>query len=341
MKPFFEVKAAELQFCDTLEDAIALGFDRNDKAFIWGMKHDHEIVKYCEEKDIHISRVEDGFIRSVSLGSDLTRPYSLVVDGRGIYINPSKESDLEQILSTFEFDDAIRERAKKLIEKIISSKFSKYNGFAHKKLSLSVQPQQKVILIPAQVEDDASMIYGGMGMDTLELIKEVREKNPSAYILFKPHPDVLSGNRKGLKDKEMILEYCDDIVEDASIDSCIEVCNEVHTITSTAGFDALIRSKEVFVYGIPFYAGWGLTNDKHKNQRRTKLLNIYELAAGALILYPRYISPKTKKLCEVEVAFDEMLELQQKYFDVFWYRALVDAKTFALRKVRRILEAVS
>ena len=338
MQPFFEAEKSEMVFCDTLADAIALGFNKGDEAFIWGMKHDYEIVKYCEEKNIHILRVEDGFIRSVSLGSDLTRPYSLVVDSRGIYIDPSKESDLEHILSSFAFDDVVRQRAKKLIEKMVSSKFSKYNGFAHKKLSISAKPGQKVILVPAQVEDDASMLYGGMGMDTFGLIKTVRKQNPSAYILFKPHPDVLSGNRKGLKDRQTILSYCDDVIENASIDSCLDVCDEVHTITSTAGFDALIRNKKVFTYGMPFYAGWGLTNDKHKNQRRNRKLTLFELVAGALIVYPRYISPKTKKLCEVEVAFDEMIALQRRYFEVFWYKVAIDSKTFVLRKVRRIIE---
>jgi len=340
MKPFFESKNSEMLFCDTLIDATTLGLNKGDKAFIWGMKNDYEIVKYCEEKNIHVSRVEDGFIRSVSLGSDLTRPYSLVVDNKGIYIDPTKESDLEHILFSFVFDDIIIERAKKLMEKIVSSKFSKYNGFTHKKLSISAKTEQKVILIPAQVEDDASMLYGGMGMDTILLIKQVREQNLSAYIIFKPHPDVLSGNRKGLKDKEMILVYCDDIIENESIDSCIDICDEVHTITSTAGFDALIRGKKVFTYGMPFYAGWGLTNDKHQCKRRGRKLTLFELAAGVLIVYPRYISPKTKKLCEVEVAFDEMIEIQRRYFDVLWYNFLVNSKTFVLRKVRRIIEFI-
>ncbi|EOI3894992.1 capsular polysaccharide biosynthesis protein, partial [Campylobacter jejuni] len=90
--------------------------------------------------------------------------------------------------------------------------------------------------------------------------------------------------------------------------------DEIHTITSTSGFDALLRAKKVFTYGMPFYAGWGLTKDKYRCERRIRKLSLEELVAGALIIYPRYINPKTKTLCEIEVCLDIMLNLQKAYF---------------------------
>ncbi|MCI0501841.1 MAG: capsular polysaccharide biosynthesis protein, partial [Epsilonproteobacteria bacterium] len=86
--------------------------------------------------------------------------------------------------------------------------------------------------------------------------------------------------------------------------------------------------------------GWGLTNDKFTSDRNNRVLGIDELIAGALILYPRYINPKTLAFCEVEVAFDEMLEMQKRYFEVAWFRMIVDVKTFILRKLRRTIEFV-
>ena len=339
-KAIFVANKNKIYFCDNLQDALMYGFTKNDKAFIWGMKSHSEIVEFCKSHDIHISRVEDGFIRSVSLGSDLTRPYSLVVDSRGIYFDPSKPSDLEVILATYKFDERIRDRARSLRSKIISSRFSKYNGFIHRNLSVKTKENQKVILIPGQVEDDASMLLGGYRMSTIKLLQEVKDKNPNSYIIFKPHPDVLSGNRMGLRDRSIIMQYCDEMILDASIDSCLEICDEVHTITSTVGFDALLRGKKVYTYGMPFYAGWGLTNDKFTSDRNNRVLGIDELIAGALILYPRYINPKTLAFCEVEVAFDEMLEMQKRYFEVAWFRMIVDVKTFILRKLRRTIEFV-
>ena len=184
------------------------------------------------------------------------------------------------------------------------------------------------------------MIYGGYGISTIKLLQDVRYKNPKAYIIYKPHPDVLSGNRKGLRDKQIAMKYADQMIENVSIDSVLELCHEVHTITSTVGFDALLRGKKVYVYGMPFYAGWGLTVDKFMSDRNDRKLELEELVAGALIVYPRYISPKTHKLCEVEVAFDEMIELQQKYFESFWYRNFVDFKTLVLRRIRRFVEYI-
>lgn len=342
IKPFFQAKKNKIIFLNSFDDILKYKINENDKFFIWGKRFEKKDLKsYLHNKSIkndNIFLVEDGFLRSVFLGSDLTRPFSLVVDSKGLYIDPNQESDLEYILQNYEFDENLKQRAKNLINTIIANKFSKYNGLKHEDLKFNTN--KKVILIPAQVEDDASMILGGAGFDTLKLLQVVRENNKNAFIVFKSHPDVLSGNRKGLKDKDIILKYCDEIIENVSIDSAINASDEVHTITSTSGFDALLRGKKVFTYGKPFYANWGLTNDMHNISRRTKKLSLEELVAGVLIIYPRYIHPKTKNLCEVEVALDIMLKMQKKYFSNFYYKMILDSKIFILRKIRRAIEFV-
>ncbi|ECW7519850.1 capsular polysaccharide biosynthesis protein [Campylobacter coli] len=334
MKPFFKAKNNKIIFLNSLDELYKANLISEDKIFIWGKKYDKTLLAKDFNNEIFL--VEDGFLRSVFLGSDLTRPFSLIVDNKGLYVDPSKPSDLEDILQNYKFDDGLKQRAKKLITTITQNKFSKYNGLKHEKLNFNTN--KKIILIPAQVEDDASMILGGAGFDTLKLLQSVRKANENAFIVFKPHPDVLSGNRKGLKDKDIILKYCDEIIENVSIDSAINACDEVHTITSTSGFDALLRGKKVVVYGKPFYAGWGLTQDLHHISRRTRVLSLEELVAGVLILYPRYIHPKSKNLCEVELALDIMLALQRDYFSKRWLKILIDFRIFMLRKLRRIYE---
>ncbi|EAM0662626.1 capsular polysaccharide biosynthesis protein [Campylobacter coli] len=334
MKPFFKAKNNKIIFLNSLDELYKANLISEDKIFIWGKKYDKTLLAKDFNNEIFL--VEDGFLRSVFLGSDLTRPFSLIVDNKGLYVDPSKPSDLEDILQNYKFDDGLKQRAKKLITTITQNKFSKYNGLKHEKLNFNTN--KKIILIPAQVEDDASMILGGAGFDTLKLLQSVRKANENAFIVFKPHPDVLSGNRKGLKDKNIILKYCDEIIENVSIDSAINACDEVHTITSTSGFDALLRGKKVVVYGKPFYAGWGLTQDLHHISRRTRVLSLEELVAGVLILYPRYIHPKSKNLCEVELALDTMLALQKDYFSKRWLKILIDFRIFMLRKIRRIGE---
>ncbi|EII0239211.1 capsular polysaccharide biosynthesis protein [Campylobacter jejuni] len=348
IRPFFKAKDNKIIFLNSLKSLARYKLKENDKFFIWGKRIDYNALKTTlikkaqDENLLHfipkISLVEDGFIRSISLGSDLTRPFSLIVDDKGLYIDPNKASKLEELLQNEIFDENMLNRAKNIIKILLENRFSKYNGLKHENLKINAKIGQKIILIPAQVEDDASMILGGFGLSTLDLLKEVRSKNQDAYIIFKPHPDVLSGNRAGLKDETLILEFCDEIVKDCSIDSAIKIADEIHTITSTSGFDALLRAKKVFTYGMPFYAGWGLTKDKYRCERRTRKLSLEELVAGALIIYPRYINPKTKTLCEIEVCLDIMLNLQKAYFSKKYIKLAIDFKTFMLRKIRRFYE---
>ncbi|EIX7297518.1 capsular polysaccharide biosynthesis protein [Campylobacter jejuni] len=348
IKPFFKAKDNEIIFLNSIKSLVRYKLKEDDKFFIWGKKYDENTLKNlllvkAKEQNLtnftpKVSLVEDGFIRSISLGSDLTRPFSLIVDDKGLYIDPNKASKLEELLQNEIFDENMLNRAKNIIKILLENRFSKYNGLKHEDLKINAKIGQKIILIPAQVEDDASMILGGFGLSTLDLLKEVRAKNQDAYIIFKPHPDVLSGNRVGLKDETLILEFCDEIVKDCSIDSAIKIADEIHTITSTSGFDALLRTKKVFAYGMPFYAGWGLTKDKYRCERRTRKLSLEELVAGALIAYPRYINPKTKTLCEIEVCLDIMLNLQKAYFSKKYIKLAIDFKTFMLRKIRRFYE---
>lgn len=303
-------------FPRSLKEALSNGLQKgNSKIYIWGKKEFSDVQAFASMRGIPISRVEDGFIRSITLGSDLTRPYSQIVDQRGIYFDPNQKSDLEYILSNYNFKThtALLDRAEKLIKRICITKLSKYNAFPHKELLID-KTNSKMILIPGQVEDDASILWGGFGMTNASLIKTVRANNPSACLIYKPHPDVLAKNRKGHLEHSFVLRYCDYIAEYQSIDSCLKIIDEVHTITSLVGFDGLIRGKKVVTYGLPFYAGWGLTKDKHASPRRTRCLELNELVAGTLILYPRYIHPKTKKRCEVELMLDALEKEQKNFF---------------------------
>jgi capsular polysaccharide export protein len=84
--------------------------------------------------------------------------------------------------------------------------------------------------------------------------------------------------------------------------------DELHCLTSLAGFEALLRGKPVTVHGQPFYAGWGLTTDLAPIPRRRRRLDLEELVAGVLIAYPRYIDPRTGIPCGPEVLISRFAE---------------------------------
>ena len=320
--------------------ALKKGLDKDSEIFIWGRKKFNDIENFAKTNDIKITRIEDGFIRSVGLGSDLTRPYSLVIDKEGIYFDPTCASSLETILKTFDFqsNQELLKEAKDLREKILKTKISKYNTSNHKELDL---PKEKVkILVSGQVEDDASIKYGASGMTNLQLLKEVKQDNPKAYIVFKPHPDVLSGNRIGNIEDKIALKYCNEVIIDVSMSSVLDAVDEVHTMTSLTGFEGLLYGKKVVTYGLPFYAGWGLTIDKKICERRNRNLSLNELIVGVYILYPRYIDPKTLNYCTPSVLIDELEKEKEKIKESIIYRFKIKIYTYFSRLSQKVLSLV-
>ena len=78
----------------------------------------------------------------------------------------------------------------------------------------------------------------------LDLLRTVRERNTDAYIIYKPHPDVVSGNRIGHISPEDTARYVDQTAEQTDILTCLRYADEVHTMTSLTGFEALLRGKK-------------------------------------------------------------------------------------------------
>ncbi|MCH9740800.1 MAG: hypothetical protein K0U38_08185 [Epsilonproteobacteria bacterium] len=339
-EPFYYAPNNQKFICKTLDEALEKGLDKESNIFIYGIIEFPEVESYAKENGMTIYRIEDAFIRSVALGSGFAKPYSLGIDSRGIYFDPRKSSDLEYLLENHQFTDELLQRAKKVRAEVLASKFSKYNHLEHREIEIDRDKYDKVILITGQVEDDMSMKFGAFGLGYSDLLQMVRESNPNAYIIYKPHPDVLSGNRKGHIAKEIIDTCVNEVQTLISIDSCIAVSDEVHTLTSGAGFDALIRGKKVYTYGMPFYAGWGLTEDYRTCERRTTKRLLDELVAATLILFPRYISPKTGEFCEVEQTLQELKEEQEHYFNNRWYRYKLNIKGYLLPRTRKFIRAV-
>ena len=174
-------------------------------------------------------------------------------------------------------------------------------------------------------------------MTNLQLLKEVYADNQDAYIIFKPHPDVLSGNRVGNIDEKEALNYCDEVLVDVSMSSVLDAVDEVHTMTSLTGFEGLIYGKKVYTYGMPFFAGWGLTIDKITCDRRKRILTLDELCAGVLILYPRYIHPKTKNYCDPIVLIDELQKEKEKINNSIIYKLKIKIFTYLSRTSQKIL----
>ncbi len=250
-------------------------------------------------------RLEDGFLRSVGLGADLVRPLSWVMERRGMYYDAGAPSDLEVLLSGTEFAAGDLTRARALRDRILALGLTKYNVGQHS--WRRPETTRTVSLVVGQVEGDASIKLGAPDICTnMGLLRAVRALRPDGYLVYKPHPDVVAQLREAGRDEGGALRWCDEIVIDAPMDQVLHAVDEVHVLTSLAGFEALLRGKSVVCWGQPFYAGWGLTDDRVPLARRQRRLSLDELVAGVLLHYPTYVSRVTGHFTTPERALTEL-----------------------------------
>ena len=281
------------------EDALQISAD--SKVLVWGTKD----VSHLSSKLIY--RVEDGFVRSVGLGAELRSPLSWVIDAAGIYYDASQVSALEQQLQNLDLTAEQLRRACMLKEYLVTQGVTKYNLTTvqwHRPQAAAL-----VVLVVGQVETDASIRLGSPEVfSNGALLQKVRALYPEHYIVYKPHPDEVAGLRQQSQKAEQFSRYCNEIVSDASILSLIEQADHIHVMTSLAGFEALLRGKEVHCHGMPFYAGWGLTVDYQSCSRRQRRLSVDDLFYAALIRYALYLSPLSGQKTEPEQAIRELSE---------------------------------
>ncbi|WP_136644328.1 capsular polysaccharide biosynthesis protein [Tabrizicola sp. YIM 78059] len=271
---------------------------------IWG---DAEVPVAHSDKPV--LRLEDGFLRSSGLGAELVRPQSLVVDDVGIYFDATRPSRLERILQTENPDNVALRRASELRDRIVRLDLTKYN--LGRETWQRPTGKRPVLLVVGQVESDASIRLGSpVVRSNFELLARVRAENPDACIVYKPHPDVLAGLRRGGMQEDAAHVLADEILtRPVSPGHLFTQIDAVHTMTSLMGFEALLRGVPVVCHGLPFYAGWGLTEDRLSCPRRNRKLTLDALVHGALIAYPRYFDYRNNCFVEPEDAVGRLAEL--------------------------------
>jgi capsular polysaccharide export protein len=292
-------------------------FRRPKAVFIWGMRATEGLESYAEEHGIPLYRFEDGFVRSFGLGAHHVPTHSFCMDSRGIYFNAHQPSDLEHLLATYDFqaDTSLMQRATVCMERMVQNGVSKYNLPETEKseeiYGLKVKPR---ILCIGQVEDDASITFGcDEPITNNELVKLAAAENPEAQIIYKAHPDVIAQKRQMYSNPADIAHLCVVVDESMTMNDALTGVDRVYTITSLAGFEALLRGIPVTCLGMPFYAGWGLTDDRLICTRRERTLTVRDVFAAAYLLYPTYVHPETGEPCTLEEALDRIIHEKRAY----------------------------
>lgn len=298
-----------LRFRRSERRAIADAARQGGAVAIWPSRVSAGMAETARATGVPLVRIEDGFVRSVGLGSNLVPPSSIALDRLGIHYDPAQASDLEALLATADFPPALLQRAERLRQVILDAGISKYGGDSSHAFP-ERQQGRRLVLVPGQVEDDMSVKLGGGGLaSNLELLRRTRVLEPDAEIWFRPHPDVDAGHRKGLVRDADALLHADRIVRGGSMARLLELVDAAQVLTSLTGFEALLRGREVTCHGMPFYAGWGLTRDLAPVPgRRGRQLTLDQLVAAVLILYPRYLDPVTHLPCPPEILIHRMTD---------------------------------
>lgn len=319
----------------------------------WGLKSKKSLANKLQKIGKQAPRIwcmEDGFIRSNGLGASLIAPLSVVMDDVGIYYDANHPSRLEQILTNIHLTDEQALRAKNLQHLMLTKRVSKYNvqtknhEFVQKLSHLKIiKPNKTVRLVVGQVEDDASVKSCASAIKkNSDLLARVRTDFPDDIIVYKPHPDVEAGLRVGRANNHNLADL---VASDVAMPDCLDGCDVVHTISSLTGFEALLRGLEVVCYGVPFYAGFGLTTDVVEPDNTVKInalnrrcradgLTLPALIYGVIVEYPLYHLPHGHGLAQPEAVIEYLYNHQHiQISPTFTQRA----KT-AFMRLRKILK---
>ena len=261
----------------------------------WGNKDNTSRArKEASQRKVPYYSLEDGFIRSVGLGVDGAESFSLVIDDLGIYYDATRPSRLERILLEHDFaaDKELAQKAELAIKLIKEFRVSKYNAVDTEPDFFIEENDRQKILVIGQTAGDMSLAYGfGDTFSTNEMIQAACRENPESEIYVKIHPDVLAGKKKSDLDLKQVPQSCRLITEQVNPIALLEKFAKVYTKTSQMGFEALMLGKECVCFGMPFYAGWGITDDRVDCSRRERALKVSQVFSGAYVLYSRYFNP--------------------------------------------------
>ena len=274
------------------------------RAMAWGVR-----VPADWPSDTPLWRLEDAMLRSRGLGADLVPPVALALDDLGLACDPARESRLERLIAaSVDLPQGELARAMALVNGILAAGLSKYTVGTDAVPDL---PPGRRVLVAGQVEDDASVLLGATGSVRRNdaLLSAARAARPDAVLLWKPHPDVEAGLRRGAVSTDVTGAAGAISLPGISAHAALALADEVWTMTSGLGWEALLRGRAVTCVGMPWYGGWGLTTDLvPAPPRRTARPTLAGLAHAVLIGWPRWRDPVSGLICAPETGVHRLAE---------------------------------
>ena len=278
--------------------------------YSWGSKpYSRRALKLASQFDLPHIRLEDGFVCSFGKHAD-KRKYSIVIDDVGIYYDSTRPSRLENLLNDVDdeswklTDPGMIGTAGELMKRLVEAGISKYNHLPAQGSELA--SMSDFALVVDQTTGDQSVRLGGMDAQAFDkMLTDVLDQYPQDKVVVKVHPQVLAGKKSGyLVDRARQLGLS--LVTGDISAAQLAACSSVHVGTSLYGLEVLMRGGKVVCHGQPFYAGWGLTEDRQPIARRAQDRSLRELFVAAYLIYPTYVDPVTNKACDLATIVDHV-----------------------------------
>ncbi|EJM77104.1 capsular polysaccharide export protein, LipB/KpsS family [Pseudomonas sp. GM55] len=274
---------------------------------------DHARV-LCKRWGIPYVALEDGFLRSSSLGVEGDTPMSMVVDPIGIHYLADRPSLLENMLQNpHTLTEAELATARALIALMRSSGIGKYNNAPDLSNDDTLGRDKPLVLVVDQTYGDFSIPGGGLcEADFIRMLDAALAENPDADVRVRIHPDCINGHKKSCLLDAALARGVTLENRHVSWASLATRARRVYVGTSQAGLEALIQGVPVTCFGLPFYAGWGLTDDRLPIPRRQARPTLEQLVAAAYIRYCRYVDPLTDQRCDVMTVARQLARQKQQ-----------------------------
>lgn len=285
-----------------------------DFFLLWGLKpsetHYRMLVEAYELK-IPVVFIEDGFIRSLHTWANPnadpreTADLSFILDPLGLYYNAMAESYVSRALAEqVPLSESERIFSRELIARITSEYITKYNHQPVRRLEMDGDSEK--VLVVDQSYGDAAIEYAYSSDESFErMLNAALEENPEAFILVKTHPDALADQkRRGYfsnleSSGRMVL-----LTEEINPVSLLQQVDRVYVVSSQMGFEALLCGKPVISFGVSFYSGYGLTDDRNPCQEQHERRSIEELFHELYVKHSVYVNPDREAVCDINQVID-------------------------------------
>ena len=226
-----------------------------DALLAWGRRPSaRRVERLGQHWGLPVWHIEDGFLRSFGKGR-ADPPLALLIDDLGVHFDATSPSRLEHLIAT-PLSLEQRCRAQQVQALWCEQRLSKVNPAQE-----SPVPEERFVLVVDQSAGDYSIPLGGASPECFgQMLQEALADHPACTVVLKVHPDVIHGRARGhFSAKDLVhprIRVSADGLHPAGL---LQRAEAVYAVTSQMGFEALLWGRPVHCFGMPFYAGWGLT----------------------------------------------------------------------------------